>query len=451
LDTRLWGVFYGKSIGNLFVAMDASECNAAPYWKALMHALKKASLALGLITPLLLSGCGGDDTDGTPPGGPAYSAVVDAGSSGSRIFLYRATPSGDFGTIDTLLDYSPGSIPALSSFTADATQAGPQGIQPLLDRLGQVLTDNQLKKEQVRVSVLGTAGMRTVDGATSAAIYDSVRKSIGNAGYAAADVGTITGQNEGLYSWADVNYLSNTFQTHAVTYGIVEVGGASAQVVYISQAKGNANVVTKTVNGTSYPVFSISYPSLGQNSARASMIASTAPGGGATANACYLPGYTYGGTAGDPSPAPGVTTLTGAYDYATCQGLFQLVMGSYDVANTAVADGFGTAMFLLVGGSVSGVLGSWGLTKETDDPRSLLTLAQSQCQGSNWSTFAATYPAVPTRFLQPQCANSTYLGTFLFDTTGLALKAGQGRPVAKVGGVSPTWTLGYVLITQLAR
>jgi hypothetical protein len=418
------------------------------------------------IVALLIGACGsGNQTDNAPlanaaqtspvdnrGSGEIYTAVVDAGSTGSRIYLYKATPGDGFGTIQSLLSYSSSSIPGLSSFSGNPADAGPKGIQPLLDNLSQYLAQNQLQKNQVRVSVLGTAGMRNVDSGTAGAIYNSVKQSIGGSDYTAADVGTISGQNEGLYSWADVNYLKHTFQNHTPSYGLVEVGGSSAQVAYVTSARDNPNVVMKTINGVTYPIFSISYLGLGQDSACAAMIADSASGGDATPNACYTAGYSFGANAGDPNPAPGVKSLTGSYDYATCQGIYRSVIKGFDVNHTAFAEGFDAARFLLVGGSVSGVLGNWGLSPSDASPTELATQAQKHCEHAMWSDFLAAYSAyAPQRYLQPQCANSTYLGTFLYDRAGLHLQDGQAVSVPNVDGVATTWTLGYVLLTQLSR
>ncbi|MFM0515170.1 hypothetical protein [Paraburkholderia sp. RL17-373-BIF-A] len=400
------------------------------------------------VSALLTGACGGSSGSGATPT-PTYSAVVDAGSSGSRIYLYKSVPSNDFGTIETLLDYTSISIPDLSSYAGNPAQAGPHGVQPLLDQLTQYLRSNHLQEGHVRVSVLGTAGMRSVARGAATAIYDSVTKSISSSHYTVANVGTISGQEEGLYAWASVNHLKNTFQDHATPYGIIEVGGASAQVTYVGKDKGDASVVTKTINGIVYPVFSISYLGLGQNSARASMIESSAAGGGTDNNTCYTSGYSFGSAPGDPSPAPGTRSLTGNYDYATCQSLYRSVIGRFDVANTAVMPGFSGTHFLILGGSVSGVLANWGLSTSMALPNKLLSEAQANCQGATWTKFYATYSAYgPMRFLQPQCANSTYLGTLLYDGDGLGLRPDQGMIPVDVAGRASTWTLGYVLLTE---
>jgi hypothetical protein len=352
------------------------------------------------------------------------------------------------GAINKLLIYSGGE--ALSSFVDSPSEAGPEGVQPLLDRLDQELAAHGLDKRDVSVNVLATAGMRHVDAdnpAASAAIYESVRNTVQAAQYTVGAVGTISGQDEGLYAWADVNYLKNVFQERGVPYGIVEIGGASAQVTYVSSASDNPNVKPVTINGVGYPVFSISYRGLGLNDARADMIA----GGGVIDNPCYTRGYVFGANSGDPAPAVGVDSLTGNYDYLTCSNLYRDLITSYFQADSPMDAGFSATRFLLTGASIPGVLHNWGVT--SSGPSSALSsMAQQHCQGALWSDFYASFQQYsPSRFLQSQCSSSTYLGVLLHDADALGLRTDQTASTPDIDGTATTWTLGYVLISEFGR
>lgn len=400
----------------------------------LVVAAAAALWIVGLVTGFEQSE---DDTE-AGSASTAYVAVVDAGSSGSRIYLYELAPGDGLGTIEAVFEDS--GDPALSSFADDPGQAGPRGLQPLLHELDAELVTRGLSAAEVPVSVLATAGMRHVDEANpdaSAAIYASVSDVISAAGHRVGEVGTITGQHEGLYSWADVNYGTGGFEPGRTPAGIVEVGGASAQVVYVAKdTAGGPDILAATVNGTTYPVLSVSFLGLGQNDARAAMIAE----GGTTDNACYLTGTTF------ERPAPGVESVTGDYEFAECQGLYREVIEQFGVTNVTTNDGFNTATFVLVGGSVAGTLGDWGLARNSDAAEEL-TQAKEHCEDADWADFAAEYSLVPQQFLQAQCANSTYLGTFLFDDKGLGLTADQATPAPDADA---TWTRGYVLLQHLS-
>lgn len=133
-------------------------------------------------------------------------ALAACSSSGSRIYLYKTTPDGSFVKI-TQLFTSKGVPHELSRYNgnrgADSApgNAGASGIQPLLSALAAYMDSNGIARDQVRVSVLATAGMRMVDASTTSAIYQSVKTTITKNGFPVRQVGTLSGQNEGLYAW----------------------------------------------------------------------------------------------------------------------------------------------------------------------------------------------------------------------------------------------------------
>ena len=176
-----------------------------------------------------------------------FVAVVDAGSSGSRIYLYKTTPDDSFIKISEL--FTDKNVPHELSWYdgnrgADSApeNAGASGIQPLLSAMAAYMYSNGITKDQVRVSVLATAGMRMVDARTAGAIYQSVKTTIANNGFSIRQVGTLSGQNEGLYAWADVNYMLKNFKINTFTKGIIEIGGASSQVAFVTSDKEKSNV-----------------------------------------------------------------------------------------------------------------------------------------------------------------------------------------------------------------
>ena len=130
-------------------------------------------------------------------------AVVDAGSSGSRIYLYKTAPDGSFVKITQL--FTSKDVPhELSWYNgsrgADSApdNAGASGIQPLLSALAAYMDSSGIARDQVSVSVLATAGMRMVDARTADTIYQSVKTTVENSGFPVRQVGTLSGQKEGI-------------------------------------------------------------------------------------------------------------------------------------------------------------------------------------------------------------------------------------------------------------
>ena len=375
----------------------------------------------------------------------SYLAVVDAGSSGSRIYLYKANSASGSTDIQDLAQIHPHGLDGLSSYEGNTGQAGPQGIRPLLDSLDAYLAANDISKNRVAVEVLATAGMRLLEQGNppaAQAIYRSVRETIAGDGYQSGQIRTISGADEGLYSWADVNYLYRNFQPNRATAGIVEVGGASAQVAYATSDASHPHAVRANINGVSYAVLSVSYLGLGQNEARKAMIVAS----GLTRNVCYpnndngSPPVSFNADTGSPA----YVVASGDYRFAACDDVYQTLLASFHVRSSAVAPGFEATRFVGIA-SVFHALHDWGVL---DYPAMLETRLATHCAGLNaWSLKVAPMQGGTSKFAQNACANGTFIHALLFGPdNGLGLPGGRLTGVERINGMAPTWTRGYALI-----
>ena len=407
---------------------------------------------------LVLTAC---STSSYPKRSPEkLTAVVDAGSSGSRIFLYKTTPDGAFVQIKQL--FTNKNVPnGLSWF--DNTQgtdsapgkAGALGIQPLLTALKTYLDHNGIRHNQVSVSVLGTAGMRMVDADTSSAIYQSVRNTITSNGFTVQQLGTLTGQNEGLYAWADVNYLAGNFKAGKVTQGIIEVGGASSQVAFVTSSRQDPNVVSPIINGVHYPVYSVSYPGLGLNQARLAMLRDDASGG-VNASVCY-PNNATGSPSTYQADAGHISisiSPTGSRFSPACRGVYAKV-----IANVTSSTGsphanlrgsfpsdFNTTQFLGLS-AIYNVLRDWGEHTASRSAQSFEEKIARTCAGSNaWPRVLAQYKDVPSVFSQNACANASFLDAYLYSQQSLGILPAQLSGVSAINGSELTWTRGFLVI-----
>ena len=403
-----------------------------------------------------LAACGGGSYLERPQ--ETLTAVVDAGSSGSRIYLYKTTPDGSFIQIRQLFT-NKDAPHGLSWY--DGTQgadsapgnAGASGIQPLLSALQTYMDSNGIAKDQVSVSVLATAGMRMVDADTSSAIYQSVKSTIGRNGFVIRQVGTLSGQNEGLYAWADVNYLAGNFKAGAVTQGIVEVGGASSQVAFVTSSSQDPNVVTSLVNGVRYPVFSVSYLGLGQNQARLAMV-NDSTSGGVNASVCY-PNNTTGSPAAYDADAGNISISTTGSNYsAACYGAYAKVITSvaanagnnYPATQISSLGGFNTTQFLGLS-SVYNVLKDWGALDAANPQQSLEAAVTSKCTGGNaWPGVLAQYKNVLSVFSQNACANATYLNAYVYGRQALGIHPARLAGTGTINGSDLTWTRGFLIV-----
>lgn len=250
---------------------------------------------------------------------PFYTAIFDAGSSGTRLSFYQVTPStiggkakirsiftkkykdsgiDDFmsgkGSINTAA-LPGGQLPTGCHATSNLgkEQVGPCVLQPLLDYLTTQLPLG-LTANNVKIELFATAGMRTEDikngGAFTFAqithFYDNIMKpyvatNTLSRGALYSNVGsfkTINGnREEGLWSWINLNDVYyNTFETQGrcgdTPIGNFEVGGSSMQIAFpvpnTSVANDENNIYQVNINGCAIKIYSKTILGLGGDDAR---------------------------------------------------------------------------------------------------------------------------------------------------------------------------------------
>ena len=208
--------------------------------------LKFRIKAFALIAILLLSVVGGLSAK--------KIAIIDAGSSGSRLYVYdvnEVAPAPGV-TIDIL--YPNAEEKELSKGPA---LSGVKDCQECVDCFLTTMTSKYevQKGEVIDLYVLATAGMRLVDGTTANGIYTKMRHT-SPVGYKLEKAMTISGRYEGLYAWIAANYKartltwsSNSWHVNQTSCGILEIGGASMQIAFFpSSASSEGWTVSEGLN-----------------------------------------------------------------------------------------------------------------------------------------------------------------------------------------------------------
>jgi len=210
----------------------------------------------------------------TPPHSAfQYGAVINAGSTGSRlaIFKWRIPDSGvpDVQQIasvkDTDLHNKPkcpltdlkdqpkgGTCDCLVALT-DSAKADPSFEKPGL--------------LPIPLWVMATAGVRSRDLHIQEEILEATNQCLESVtGFQLKTAEVISGPKEGFYAWLAVNHSFQTLQTDVVdeTYGIVEIGGLSAQLAYrISKPPLSINhgrIFDVSLGSRKFHVYSFSAP-----------------------------------------------------------------------------------------------------------------------------------------------------------------------------------------------
>ena len=164
-----------------------------------------------------------------------YALMIDAGSTGSRIHIYKFHNCGPSPTYEyeTFVQKQPG----LSAYAGRPDDAA----QSLGSLLGVAL---RVVPEPLRrctpVAVKATAGLRLLGTEQSTEILEAVTnrlRSVFPFPLASQDpVVIMDGRDEGVFAWVTANYLKDTIRANspktAVPYAVLDLGGASTQIVF---------------------------------------------------------------------------------------------------------------------------------------------------------------------------------------------------------------------------
>ena len=214
----------------------------------------------------------------------SYQAIIDAGSSGTRIYLYEVTtkPQEKLPHLQSIFEYK--LTPGLSDLINTPDQAKQQ-VKVLLDlaRCSLAKTPNAAK---VPVHLLATAGLRLKNQQKVQQMFDAIQQHVAqDTHFDFKKAMVLSGRYEGLYAWLATNYLSNRFANPKEQFALIEMGGASLQVAYALRKPtpklDKQHLVRRKINRQNYTIYSRSYLGLGQNIAYDSL---------RSCQACFVPG-----------------------------------------------------------------------------------------------------------------------------------------------------------------
>ncbi|ROW08040.1 hypothetical protein VPNG_06123 [Cytospora leucostoma] len=229
-----------------------------------------------------------------------YGVVLDAGSSGTRLHIYKwKDPArarkhaskeelSSLPQLHTEKHWTKKTKPGVSTFGENPTAVGPDHLEDLVHHALNVIPDDQI--EDTPIFLMATAGMRLLPKVQQSALTHEICSYLReNTEFSLPDcdlhIQVIPGETEGLYGWIATNYLLGGFDRptendhgkgHS-TYGFLDMGGASAQIAFApnaTEAAKHANDLKllrmRTLDGerSEYKVFTASWLGFGVNKAR---------------------------------------------------------------------------------------------------------------------------------------------------------------------------------------
>lgn len=387
-----------------------------------------------------------------------YEAVIDAGSSGTRIYLYQitlrtcypevklvvqkefsTTPSGK--KEDGINNYIHPEQPELVHHVCDEV------IEPLLNSLDPYLQDLGVSRADVIVNLFATAGMRYAErhfGSNAVIdLYRCIQDFVAQAGFRVGEIRTADGNSEeGIWTWVNLNDVHrDIFNTGSSPLGVIEVGGSSAQLSFpVDDDRDDEDVYSIKINEREYRVYCKTYLGLGQDDARKMMRQSLGPLG---SNVCFPRGFPSHCDFGDTLDGFGSLQLgcDGSYEFEACFDCYVKLIA--EVTKDRPLPNIHAHAVDFVG--IDGVFHALKFWNIQDTPTKLIEQIKNRVIDCN--EFENIFE---NEYVQAQSANATYVHALLYGDHGLLRDHPQkmisALPNRTDDGKMLTWTRGFLLL-----
>ena len=344
------------------------------------------------------------------------SFVVDAGSSGTRLYEYEyqySSPSNN-------------GLPIIRHEKKYGSLQG--GIQTIEDiRLDEYLSDlfSQTKTIPNHIYFYSTAGMRTISSTNRNNINTAIKAWLLEH-FPSTDiqVRTISGQIEGAYAWLTANYINGALIGEEPTHGIMDLGGASTQISF--ESDDGDNLLTVDVGNRQYKLSSTSYLGLGQDLSIKQYL---------NEPACFPVGY----------ELPNGQKGTG--DFLECAIKVEpLINKTHSIASTQDKPQHGLPFYSISGyyytSSELGINSYFSLSNLAEKGKDFCSKQWSELESEQ-----TQYQVNP--YLYSYCYNAAYQHTLL--SKGYEFSDGDNdiKVVKKIDEKTISWTLGPILAPDL--
>ncbi|PAN49433.1 hypothetical protein PAHAL_9G448700 [Panicum hallii] len=399
-----------------------------------------------------------------PAPAPArFSVIIDGGSTGTRAHVFAVGPDGrpDLAR-SAVMRVSPG----LSSFAADPARVG-ESLRPLIEFAREKIGTAGGATAEAEVRLMATAGLRLLEDRAREAILASCRDVLRAAGFRFEDAWAkvIPGSDEGIYAWVAANYaLGRLGGDPNKTVGIIELGGASAQLTFVSDEVLPPELSNNFIFGeTTYTLYTNSFLNFGQNAAQDSLhevLRSRGSSKNSTlVDPCAPRGYSHNEEVMVRTSGASRSTLENQYvdsgngNFTECRSTSLLLLQKgkekckyqqCQLGSTFVPELRG---YFLATENFYFTSKFFGLKKSSS--LSDFALAGEQFCNQDLSTLREKYPNRSDEDFSRYCFSSAYIVALLHDSLGVPLDDKRIEYSNQVGDIQVEWALGaFITLMQ---
>ncbi|KAK7103275.1 hypothetical protein V1264_018207 [Littorina saxatilis] len=196
-----------------------------------------------------------------------FCVVFDAGSTGSRVHIYRWRFEDN--GVQLVKEVYRWVTPGLSDFV-HKPEAITDNIQPLIDVAMETVPASLHKSTPLVFKA--TAGLRLLDADGAEMLLQRVREllALTDFDFISGDIGIMGGRDEGLFGWITINYLLGNLDGSSLTAAALDLGGGSIQITYKPQhlAYFGEDLGLLELFGDGYDLYTHSYLGQGLKAAR---------------------------------------------------------------------------------------------------------------------------------------------------------------------------------------
>jgi hypothetical protein len=323
-------------------------------------------------------------------------AVIDAGSSGSRLHLY----SYDLDETNTPI--------GIQEFWSKKIKPGFASIEPNKNSIDAYLTTllSSSPVQDLPVYFYATAGMRLLPQSKQQQYYNELNQWFHQQSkWRLISAKTITGNEEALFGWLAVNYSIGALKSNTDTaIGVMDMGGASVQIVFPIQYNPEINKnyqIALELYGKQYNLFVHSFLGLGQNEMSHQFLNSAS---------CFSDNYPLP----DGEPGQGDASSCEHEISSLLNGVHKVNQQIQPLLNSNPVDRwYGIGGFTYFANSKVFEFDKTQLTNQ-----SLIHQADNQICHQQWDTLSSKFPS--EEFLYEYCLLSSYYYALMVDGYGIS-------------------------------
>ena len=215
------------------------------------------------------------DNGGKDPEHAFYGCMVDAGSSSSRVSVYR-WPERKKNTIPFITEMNRTSTkPGMHKMTDSQIENAMDTLINFCKNKVMELSNNKTNLKDVNFYLKGTAGMRSISVEEQNRKLGIIRRKIreSNLNFLSDDwAKVIKGTEEGIYGWIAGNYLNKILfeneeagKQKKVPYGSIDLGGYSLELTFGTNEVIKENNFTLNLSNVNYNLYTYSFHDYGQD------------------------------------------------------------------------------------------------------------------------------------------------------------------------------------------